>query len=437
MTPLSKVEPAPLRPEGLEAARSREKGVQGALGKEFSSYGLRGPTASQPQSTMVFLGPGTRTPASALRGLKKKCTSGTPPLSLFLLYTPSVSLSRPFPLTNLSAESEPFFRFPQTPGYIRVEMTPGKYRDLGEPSQFGSTQGGWPLVFGRSDGVGVPIFVGAFAPPPPTATQGQREGGGTAKNEVPFPGPPPSFPRVLFGSTSRSGALEAYGKQIVFGASRIALAMAGEGGATRVGSLSGTYPPPSGVPHRESESQRACNGPSSPCWAPLFPGIDPVPLRPRGLGATRGKEKKKIQGTMGGGFPIFKVRGPANSLPQSCLYGPDQDTRNPAGALKRLKKSVSAKPPLHSSSYPALFSSSLHFHFPSFTDTTQHFPPPFPGHSLLHKTRPTPFPTHPSPTPLPFPIFVPISQPIPRPPSFPLPYPHPYSYPLPHPYPYS
>ena len=224
----------------------------------------------------------------------------------------------------LSTESEPFFRFPQTPGYIRVEMTPGRYRDLGEPSQIGSTQGGCPLVFGRSDGVGVPIFVGVFAPPPPTATQGQREGGGTAEKEVPFPGPPPSYPRVLFGSTSRSGALEAYGKQIVFGASRIALAMVWEGGATRVGSLSGTYPPPLGGPHRESENQRACNGPSSPCWAPLFPGIDPVPLRPGGLGATRGKEKKKIQGTMGGGFPIFKVRGPANSLPQSCLYGPGQ-----------------------------------------------------------------------------------------------------------------
>ena len=100
MTPLSKVEPAPLRPEGLEAARSREKGVQGTSGKEFSSNGLRGPTASLPQSALFFLGPGTRSPASALRGLKKKCTSGTPPLSLFLLYTPFVSLSRPFPLTN-------------------------------------------------------------------------------------------------------------------------------------------------------------------------------------------------------------------------------------------------------------------------------------------------------------------------------------------------
>ena len=138
----------------------------------------------------VFLGPGTRSPASALRGLKKKCTSGTPPLSLFLLYTPFVSLSRPFPLTNLSAESEPFFRFHQTPGYIGLEMTPGKYRDLGEPSQIGSTQGGCPLVFGRSDGVGVPIFVGAFAPPPPTATQGQREGGGQRRRKYQSLAPP-------------------------------------------------------------------------------------------------------------------------------------------------------------------------------------------------------------------------------------------------------
>ena len=93
----------------------------------------------------------------------------------------------------LSTESEPFFWFPQTPGYIRVEVTPGKYRDLGEPSQIGSTQGGCPLVFGRGDVVGVPIFVGAFAPPPPYRDPGTARGGGDSEERSTIPRPPPLF----------------------------------------------------------------------------------------------------------------------------------------------------------------------------------------------------------------------------------------------------
>ena len=165
-------------------------------------------------------------------------------------------------------------------------------------------------------------------------------------------------------------------------------------------------PPPSTPPF-------AYTGPSPPLWAPLSGGINFVPLRPRGLDATEGKEQVSVHGVGGKGPPRIKRRGSADSLPRSFFDKPGPDTRNPAGALTGLTGNVPTKPlPLHSSAFNTPSSPPLHPHLPPFTGKKKLLPPP--SRPLTFAQDPSRTPNHTFPHPSPPPNFVPFTKITPR-----------------------
>ena len=92
----------------------------------------------------------------------------------------------------LSAGTTPIFHSPQSTGYVRREMTPGKARGMDEPSRVGGAQGAVRSVFKQGKGGSIPTSFGPLVIPPPQRSMGGTGRGGLPVKEHPCPPPVPT-----------------------------------------------------------------------------------------------------------------------------------------------------------------------------------------------------------------------------------------------------